>query len=52
MRVDEVELEWSSLNSGDVFVLDLGLHIIQVASYMRALSININMIINHYHMYI
>ena len=28
--MDEVKLDWSSLNSGDVFVLDLGLHIIQV----------------------
>ena len=26
--MDEVSLDWSSLNSGDVFVLDLGLHII------------------------
>ena len=30
VRVDEVKLDWSSLNSGDVFVLDLGLHIVQV----------------------
>lgn len=29
VRVDEVKLDWSSLNSGDVFVLDLGLHIVQ-----------------------
>ena len=30
IRVAEVSLKWSSLNSGDVFVLDLGLHLIQV----------------------
>ena len=30
IRVTEVSLQWKSLNSGDVFVLDLGLHIIQV----------------------
>lgn len=29
IRVNEVSLKWSSLNSGDVFVLDLGLHLIQ-----------------------
>lgn len=30
IRVTEVSLQWKSLNSGDVFVLDLGLHVIQV----------------------
>lgn len=30
IRVTEVSLKWKSLNSGDVFVLDLGLHLIQV----------------------
>jgi hypothetical protein len=30
IRVTEVSLQWKSLNSGDVFILDLGLHIIQV----------------------
>ena len=30
IRVTEVSPKWSNLNSGDVFVLDLGLHLIQV----------------------
>ena len=33
--MDEVKLDWSSLNSEDVFVLDLGLHIIEVCEMIN-----------------
>ena len=42
--VEEVKLRRKYLNSGDVFILDLGLHLIQVYTYIHTSNLCIHRI--------